>query len=1474
MTRNTALRGLAASRSAEKPAHLNRRARTTMSRSLRKGASKLFAVMLGAAMTLGGAVATTAAVADEIDANITQQAASKKASKTIDPTKAQSDVTMIAFQQSWNTIAKECKSTYGPEGVGYVQISPPEESVQGTQWWTVYQPISYSLNSRFGTEDELKNMITECNSVGVQIIADVVLNHTSGHDVSWVDDQYGVAGTAYNGTYGRYPGIGIYQYEESGNNHQYGLASGDFHSCRTNIADYTNADEVQDCRLSTMWDINTGSSRVQNIQAEYLAKLWNLGVRGFRIDSAKHIDTLDLKAIKAKLAQKIGMKAADIPFQQEVIYHQGESELLATKHYTANGDVTEFSYSYQLRQYFNGDISNLKNISNGLLPSDKATVFVTNWDTARGSETLTVDSGSRYELANAFMLAYDYGKPKLISDYYFTDGNSDAGPTGTTDTHVTDVDFDEACKTSGTREQGQWLCEQRWASVRGMIGFHNAVAGTTVGNWQHNGANNIGFARQDANGKDQGFIAINNTLQEHQETYQTSLPNGEYCDVYTSGKTCNKVTVKDGKLSVTIAKRSAVAIYAAADKPDNWVGYETADTGYDDQANTDRIGDGSATIYYKPRADWGNDVYIQYAIGDTLLNGKPVKMEKVSGDGADCDAAAGWYKTTIPDATTKRLKYRFTNDPNGADGALWDYHDGYSDEGGSKLYENAVGTAITAVENHDETIGVPFVCVASAKTTFTVHFKATTDAQKKATGVVVWGTDVNGNALGKTYHAFDKTSDSYGKRMTTTLGGDFTTVNYRIVAAEDGSVDADAVAGTNDSYAASVIDKQEGSVVAKVRGSIEAWADGSDGKSYDSSEESRNPASVPTPNDVKNPKQLNVIVHYMRVDGNYQEYDLDTDAWKGWDLWMWSGEQSGSPVSFTEHDDYGMIARYTLNQPTKGNRTPEFVLRQGGDSWMSKDPDGNDRLIPESAIQVAAGQNETGTAEIWLVSGDPTIYTYRPSVLGVTFETGFDWNVSPQAVVYGGTVRPIADNQVPKREGYILTGWATDADGNDPFTIGEGGTPVTERLKLYAQYEKANVVTFDAGSDAGFDWRIDSQTVRTGGTVSAPASNQNPDGHRDGYKLLGWSTTKGNKVADFQFDDGNGGGTQITGDTTLYAVWQKLTYTVTFETGEGGSDVAPQTVEYGDAVSVPTPAPTCTGYDFVSWVTDVAEDGTPGNTPYVFGTPVTGNLTLYAKWTQKGTTVHLVTLHHNDGTDAVDTTYVEDGISMPSPEMTRDGYRLAGWSTKADGLDDLYDFSSQPVAGDLTLYAQWVKVWKVAFDLNYEDAPAAGETGSVPTQTVDDGADAYATEPSPEPTREGYTFDGWYRDADLTTKFVFKDDADDQPTLVTADITLYAKWVKEGTKRTITFQPNGGSLGEGMPSTQQVPDGEYLTKPKKNPTRTGYTFQGWTTVKNDAFASNKNGTFSGGSAFGFDAYGKSLIPIDRDGTLYALWSKD
>ncbi|XP_055737425.1 alpha-amylase-like isoform X2 [Salvelinus fontinalis] len=85
------------------------------------------------------------------------------------------------FEWRWNDIAEECERYLGPNGFDGVQISPPSENVVVTKpwrpWWERYQPVSYNLCSRSGTQQELRDMVCRCNNVGVKIYADVVINH-------------------------------------------------------------------------------------------------------------------------------------------------------------------------------------------------------------------------------------------------------------------------------------------------------------------------------------------------------------------------------------------------------------------------------------------------------------------------------------------------------------------------------------------------------------------------------------------------------------------------------------------------------------------------------------------------------------------------------------------------------------------------------------------------------------------------------------------------------------------------------------------------------------------------------------------------------------------------------------------------------------------------------------------------------------------------------------------------------------------------------------------------------------------------------------------------------------------------------------------------------------------------------------------------------------------------------------------------
>ncbi len=50
-------------------------------------------------------------------------------------------------------------------------VSPAQEHVQGPQWWTDYQPVSYILTSKRGTRTQYQNMIKTCHAAGVKVIA-------------------------------------------------------------------------------------------------------------------------------------------------------------------------------------------------------------------------------------------------------------------------------------------------------------------------------------------------------------------------------------------------------------------------------------------------------------------------------------------------------------------------------------------------------------------------------------------------------------------------------------------------------------------------------------------------------------------------------------------------------------------------------------------------------------------------------------------------------------------------------------------------------------------------------------------------------------------------------------------------------------------------------------------------------------------------------------------------------------------------------------------------------------------------------------------------------------------------------------------------------------------------------------------------------------------------------------------------------
>lgn len=871
---------------------------------------------LGRVVAMG--VTAAMACASLVAAPIVAQAQSKTQANQ------QKDVQVIAFQQTWNTIAKECTNTYGPEGVAYVEVSPPQESIQGTQWWTSYQPVSYKLDSKLGTEAEFKNMVQQCSAAGVGIIADVVLNQTTGADVA-AGDQKGVAGSEYNGSTGSYPGFATKQYPD-------GITAADFHSCTKNISDYTNQKEVQECRLSSMWDFNSESEKVQDIQSDYLASLWNAGVRGFRMDAIKHIHTDSMKAIKEKFAKKIGKNANDIYWIQEVIGNASEAAGIQPSNYVQNGTVTEFGFKSEMNQTFKDKIANLKGLSDRLskdLSSEDANVFVTNWDTARNEGALTYKDGAKYQLANAFMLAYDYGTPRLLSDYKW-DVNDNGAP-GATATSVPDVDMDKACSTNDS----DWNCEQRWTSTRGMIAFHNYVGDAEVTDWQDDGGDNIAFSRDD-----RGFIAINNGKKEKDVTYTTSLADGEYCDVYATMDCSKTVTVKGGKVETKVPARSAIALYAGATKASHPAASTATDPSDPDVSKIDdevTATDKTITIYYKPADSTWKTPKVHYGLGDDW-NQPEADMTLDE---------QGYYRATI-DTKGKKIDFVFHD----ADTDQWENPDG-----GGNYHANA-GIIQVGVAGQELSIGNPES--VGQKIRLVVHYKpAKADDQR---GVYVWGTSTDGTDITATNHPFTGT-DCWGKVATLDFDGEFTDFGFIITTEDWNKYGGDRKATVNKT------------------GTAEVWIDGTKNEGKGESTTVETLDSAPADYNCK-ADTVNVTVHYYRDDGLYYNAKDTKVTVPQWDIWTWSSNWNGGNATFDSHDDWGEVAKYSVPNYTysnaDGNSDIGMLRRYGSDAWASKDPDDANHMIPSDALVFDADGN--ASAEVWLVGGDPTVYSSRPSL--------------------------------------------------------------------------------------------------------------------------------------------------------------------------------------------------------------------------------------------------------------------------------------------------------------------------------------------------------------------------------------------------------------------------------------------------------------------------------------------------------------
>ncbi len=348
-----------------------------------------------------------------------------------------------------------------------------------------------------------------------------------------------------------------------------------------------------------------------------------------------------------------------------------------------------------------------------------------------------------------------------------------------------------------------------------------------------------------------------------------------------------------------------------------------------------------------------------------------------------------------------------------------------------------------------------------------------------------------------------------------------------------------------------------------------------------------------------------------------------------------------------------------------------------------------------------------------------------------------------------------------EKSGFSFNGWNTEQDGSgDAYTEGSSFNIGHNDVILYAQWNEipTYTVTYDPNGAEKGDVPIDENEYYTNDEVAVLGNVgrlEKPD-----YVFSGW-----NSEQDGSGDSYTEGSILIIedSDVVLYAQWEYIpTYTVTYDSNEADSGNVPiDENEYYEEDNVIVLGNTGnlqkSGFSFMGWNTsqDGSGDGyTEGNT-FQMGS---SDVVLYAQWS--ALPVYIVTFDSQGGSDVNSQSVMQGQLVSEPDDPTKVGHTFSGWYTDL-GYTTLWDFDTDTVSEDTTLYANWTVIsYTVTFELN-EGSP------SIPQQTVDYGQKV--SEPA-EPSKDGFLFEGWYEEAGLLNQWDFDTDT------VSEDITLYAKW--------------------------------------------------------------------------------------------------
>ena len=350
----------------------------------------------------------------------------------------------------------------------------------------------------------------------------------------------------------------------------------------------------------------------------------------------------------------------------------------------------------------------------------------------------------------------------------------------------------------------------------------------------------------------------------------------------------------------------------------------------------------------------------------------------------------------------------------------------------------------------------------------------------------------------------------------------------------------------------------------------------------------------------------------------------------------------------------------------------------------------------------------------------------------------------------------------------------------------------------------------------------------------------------------------------------------------------RVSYNFFANNGEFADGGIMTSIEADEGARVDLPVVTREGYTFAGWYWVSSLDGLTDEQKDLnkvdFTQPVTKpHATMYAQWVKNAeqNEIHVLYMANGgqfaDGNDTMMGMTDSEGVMRQPAAPTREGYTFDGWYWHADlsgytdeaKKADKVDFS-KPLDRDAVMYAQWTKnAEQNEIDVMYVANGVQFATGETFQQGMTD-ADGFMRQPA-APTREGYTFAGWYWVSSLdglTDEQKALSKVDFEQSVAGKDhVTMFAQWTKDAEQENlfnVMYVANGGLFFTGEDVQQGVTDSEGVMRQPAAPTREGYTFDGW------YWHADLSGYTDEAKKADKVDFSK---PLDRDAVMYAQWTK-